>query len=382
MNAIQLLRSEWLVREDVLEHFTDIANKFLAGQTLPTGFFSQLQLPDVPTNMALIPINGLMTKADTCGNPGTASIASQIALAANDKTKDSILLYFENVPGGQVDGTEHLANTIAQAKSTKPVLAIISGMACSAGVWAASQCSEVYATSQTDQVGCIGVVAKLNKGADKGVEYVYSDLSPNKNAEFRDNNLLKENYLNPVAQLFQNQVVQGRGGKIKADSPILSGDTLIAAQAQKQGLIDGIMPFAQIVKRANYLSKKNKMEGTATAFNKTLVTAKADAFAVTDEGFALSEDALRNIETALTNAEATQAQLTAANEQLTALTSQAEVSATTIADLQAEVTKLKAGPAAVAADPTLGEDPTQVVDKYATSIDVEARERHKKFNKQ
>lgn len=371
MNAIQLLRSEWLVREDVLEHYTDIANKFLAGKILSTGFFSQLQLPDVPSNMALIPINGLMTKADTCGNPGTATIANQIALAASDKAKDSILLYFENVPGGQVDGTEHLANTIATAKSNKPVIAIISGMACSAGVWAASQCSEVYATSQTDQVGCIGVVCKLNKSADKGVEYVYSDLSPNKNAEFRDTNLLKENYLNPVAQLFQSQVIAGRGGKIKADSPILSGNTLIAAQAQKQGLIDGVLPFAQIVKRANYLSKKNKMEGTATAFNKTLVTAKADAFAVTDEGFALSEDALRNIETALIHAEDTQAQLTAANEQLTALSSQAQIAATTIADLQAEVARLKEAPAAVAPDPSLVADPTKAENKYHTAYDDE-----------
>jgi ClpP class serine protease len=248
---------------------------------------------------------------------------------------------------------------------------VYSGMCCSAGIWASAYSTEIYATSQTDQVGCIGVVARINKAADNGVEHIYSDLSPNKNAEFRDAQVLKDNYLNPVAKMFQDTVVQGRKGKIKADSSILSGETLIATDAKKQGLIDGVMPFAQIVKRANYLSKKNKMEGTATAFNKTLVTAKADAFAVTDEGFSMSEENLQNIETALTNAEATQAQLTTVTEQLTALQSQQAITAQTIANLQAENTALKAGPAAIVPDPSLTADPVNGENKYHTSYDDE-----------
>lgn len=52
------------------------------------------------------------------------------------------------------------------------------------------------------------------------------------------------------------------------------------------------------------------------AFEKTLVTAKAKSFAVTDDGFVLDEAHLNNIETELTRLELAETALTAANTTL------------------------------------------------------------------
>jgi ClpP class serine protease len=193
--TLELLRGAWLIQEEALSAYSELAIAYLSGDqavasAISKNLFSKINIPDAPGNIAMVVLNGVMTKADICDAPGTRSIAQQIAAAAKDPSFDAIILYSESVPGGQVDGTKELADVIAAARMVKPVIGAISGMSCSAGIWANSQCTESYATSPTDIVGCIGVMAQMQKpkgdaAAGQRVA-VYSDLSPDKNLEERD----------------------------------------------------------------------------------------------------------------------------------------------------------------------------------------------------
>jgi ClpP class serine protease len=261
---LELLRSTWLIREDALETYRPIVQAYLtamlAGKEISLDMFSKIAMPTVPDNVALIVMNGMLTKADVCGNKGTRTLTGELLAAAHNPQYDSILLYAESCPGGQVDGTKTMADAVNMAKGMKPVVGAFSGVSASGGIWIQSQCTEFYATSETDLAGCIGVMATIKnpKNVTEGQDIieVYSNLSPDKNGEFRNVDTYKANLLDPVAKLFQKDVMAGRGDKLKED--ILTGATRIAADAKKFGLIDGVMPINKIVARSLFLARTSK----------------------------------------------------------------------------------------------------------------------------
>jgi ClpP class serine protease len=388
-----------MIAQTALDIYTAAATDYLAGNKIAAGLFSEIPLPSVPKSVALIPISGVMTKADICEKPGTLSIGNQIMQAANNADIKSMVLLWEGVPGGQVDGTETLANIINTAKAIKPVLSATRGMTCSAGAWCAAQSTEWHATSATDQLACIGVMASMAKEADGKYKVIVSDLSPDKNAESANPDILQQNYLRPVTVLFQNAVKKGRSGKLKEDTPgLLTGATILSGAAKAAGLIDGIMPIEKVIQRAVYLGNKqaktnNKMsaennEGTFV-FQNVLAAAGAEAAVPVSEGFALTEPQMTALDAAIANSAtqlaAAQQQLEAANEQLATANAQFQDSNnqlsaanTALAAAQTELAALKPKPAH-SADPAAVADPAPE-NKYHTSYDDELKAYKEKFN--
>lgn len=251
-----------MMHADSIDLYANAALNVLAGKEVSTGFFSSLELPDVPQNIALVSMVGPLAKSDVCGAKGSRSLTKQVQQAAANPNIDAIILLSEGCPGGQVDGTAELGNAIKMANAKKPVIGAISGIACSAAYWALSQCAEIYSQSETDYVGCIGVVARMRNpkkvnSENADIIEVYSDLSPDKNSEFSSEENYKKQLLNPLAESFHNTVIEGRGDRLKLTKEnVLSGKTYVSKQAKEFGLIDGIMSFNKIVARANFLSKK------------------------------------------------------------------------------------------------------------------------------
>lgn len=262
--TLELLREIWLMHQPSVDTYAAMAIQYLSGKEVPIGFFSSLKLPEVPDNVALIPVVGALTKADVCGWTGTRSLSMMMDEAAADKKKDSIILLFENCPGGQVNGTEEFAQSINMAKKKKPVMGAISDLCASAGVWAGSQCTELFAVTNTSFVGCIGVIGTMKNPAKadsdtKDYIEVISDFSPDKNSESRDEKVYRDAMINPLAKMFHEAVMSGRGDKLKLNKEnVLSGKTYVAQSAKEFGLIDGIMPFNKIVNRSLSLAKSIK----------------------------------------------------------------------------------------------------------------------------
>lgn len=243
-----------MMHTESVDRFAAIGADILAGRVIDTSFFGTLELPDVPKNVAMVVMNGPLAKSDVCDAEGSATLAKQVKAAAENSSINAIIVLSENCPGGSVDGTEALGLAVKAAAAQKPVYGMVSGMACSAAYWVLSQCTAVYATSNTDVIGCIGAMARLrNPKANKSEDFieVYSDLSPDKNAEFKDADTYKKQFLNPMSQLFHDAVMSGRQGKLNLKKEnVLSGKTYIAQAALSYGLIDGIMSKEDIIAMA------------------------------------------------------------------------------------------------------------------------------------
>lgn len=249
-----------MILPSAIEHYREAVSMLLAGREIPVGMFASLPGPEVPDSVGMVVMSGVLTKSDVCGSVGTRSMANSIKGMANDPKISSIILYAENCPGGQVDGTYALSQEVKAAAAKKPVIGMVSGVNASAGVWAMAHATEIYTTAPTDMVGCIGTVAQIRRPkADSDFIEVYSDLSPDKNSEFKDPEKLKSAYLNPLTELFHQEVMAGRGDSLKLEKEnVLSGKTYIASDAKKYGLIDGIMPMNKVISRAVYLGRTNK----------------------------------------------------------------------------------------------------------------------------
>lgn len=211
-------------------------------------------------SVALIPIAGPIIKYNgECGEVGTQAMVDWVREADGLANISGILLKIDS-PGGQVDGTKTLVDTIAN--TTKRTIAFVDdGMMASAAMWIGAAADEIYASQKTDVIGSIGVMATLldYRGyfESKGIKVheIYAPQSTDKNGDYHD--ALDGNYkaiqeqLKYLADVFIGSVKELRGDKIKTsvDDPF-TGKTYFAEQAVNIGLIDGITTMEQAILKA------------------------------------------------------------------------------------------------------------------------------------
>lgn len=210
-------------------------------------------------DVAVIPLDGPLMKADFCGWYGTASMLSFFQLAENTDSVKTIVLKIDS-PGGTVDGTQAFADAVRA--SQKKTIAIVDNMMCSAAYWIGSSADEVIVTSNTDIVGSIGTMASwydrtqfLDKNGIVLREYT-ATRSKDKNKAFNDANkgdgkLLVQTMLDPLNSEFLDAVTANRAGKIDLKTEdVLSGKTYTSKDALKFGLVDKIMPMNEAMNYA------------------------------------------------------------------------------------------------------------------------------------
>lgn len=207
--------------------------------------------------VALIPIKGLMVKYPLWYDE-TSTVAATVAVsqAAADKSVKAIMLVIDS-PGGEVQGVAELADAIYSARSVKPVVAQVDGMAASAAYWAASQAGKVFA-HQLDTVGSIGVyslvmddsawaekqgikIHLVTTGEFKGAGEVGQAVTE---AQLAD----RQRIVNTFFGAFKAGVSRGRGMDSAAVDRVADGRVWIGAENQRLGLIDGISDFSTTFK--------------------------------------------------------------------------------------------------------------------------------------
>jgi protease-4 len=258
-------------------------------------------------------MNYPIAKYDYCGDPGSQTMQQLIAAADADPSVKSMVLWIDS-PGGQVDGTEALANTVKAVQ--KPVVAYTDGLMASAAYWIGSSANEIISQGSNngwnETIGSIGTMAmwmdQSGKYEKEGIKVhtVFATESTDKWGNFFAaqkgdySRLVKE--LDGLNETFLNAVKTNRAGKLNLDKEnVLTGKTYNTKEALKNGLIDRIGNFQYAVKRS--LSLYKKQQANPMAFTQTLAAAKADAFAVVAEGdaapaagFLVSEEHLNNLE--------------------------------------------------------------------------------------
>jgi ClpP class serine protease len=197
-------------------------------------------------SVAIIPIRSEILKYDQpCGPRGSQSILSDVKSADQNPNIKSILLVVDS-PGGQVTGTDLLAEAICN--STTPVVAYIEGMAASAAYWIISGASKIIASSDLDRIGSIGtmlMVEDLQPALEaQGVKFheIYASLSVDKNVDF--NHVLDgkyESYQKNVLDVINSKFLSSiKANRSAVDDSTLTGKMYFAPEAIALGLVDEI----------------------------------------------------------------------------------------------------------------------------------------------
>ena len=197
-------------------------------------------------------LDGTMTKYGTCFSYGTREIAEELLQADQDPDIVGHILCVDS-GGGAADSVPELADAIRQL--TKPIVGFVDGMAASAAMYAVSYTSKIIAHQPTDMIGCIGTMVtisgwpKLRKDSDGYVEMrIYADQSEEKNADYEaalegETKLIRENVLNPLCQIFIDDMKQNRPS---ATDDQLKGRTYFAKDVVGT-LIDSIGTFEDAI---------------------------------------------------------------------------------------------------------------------------------------
>lgn len=206
-------------------------------------------------SIAVIDIQGTMTKAgSSLGGGGTVEARKAIRQAEEDKTVSSIILRFDS-PGGTVSGTADLASEVKA--TTKPTIAFVEDLCCSAAMWVASQCDEIFANNATAMIGSIGTFMGLydiskaletegikavviKAGEFKGGGFPGMEITDAQQAEW-------QRQIDAIQTQFTAGIASGRGMTVDHAKTLVTGLTYLADEAMSLKLIDGIKTFDEVV---------------------------------------------------------------------------------------------------------------------------------------
>lgn len=203
---------------------------------------------------------GLLTKS----GPGMlVELKDRLKVAEEDERIKAVVLRIDS-PGGSVTSADLIYHELIQFKEKKkvPVIALMTDMAASGGLYIAMAADEVYAlpTTVTGSIGVIMLLPGLKGLSDKvGFEMrvvesgKHKDIgSPWRNLTDEDRKIF-QGLIDKYYQFFLQIIMKGRQGKgLTMDElkQVADGRILDAESAQKAHLIDGIKYPQDVLERA------------------------------------------------------------------------------------------------------------------------------------
>lgn len=239
------------------------------------------RLLTIAGNSAEIKIEGVLTKTPSFlamlfggGNTTYTEIISALAEAEANNSVDNIILSIDS-PGGSIDG---LFDTIDAIRNTdKPVKAVVSNTAASAAYALASQANQIIASNNAVRIGSIGILAAFRVDENK-IEITSTD-APKKAPDVTtaEGKAVIREELDAIHNIFVDAISKGRNVSTdKINAEFGQGATLLAGEALKRGMIDGIAkPQLQAVKPTITQTAAKGGEHTEKVNSMDLATFKA-----------------------------------------------------------------------------------------------------------
>ena len=179
---------------------------------------------------------------------GTQSYISILERLKSDPTVVGVVIDMDS-GGGQVYGTPEMYDVVLNFKKVKPIGFYTNGYMCSGGYYIAAPGSFIIANKRADAIGSIGAYTiivnydgLLEKYGAK-VNTIYSDLSPDKNKNYRSvmdetdpgyKNYIKEE-LNPMVLVFHSDMKTARP---QLKEIVFKGGTWTGEDSVAMGLVD------------------------------------------------------------------------------------------------------------------------------------------------
>lgn len=215
---------------------------------------------EITDGVAVIPVDGVLSRYETQWTISIGEIRRQINVAAEDPEIKAIVLAFDS-PGGSAMGVPEAARAVAAAKQFKPVVAYVDGYCCSGAYWLASQANYIYATESAD-VGCIGCyMAMLDQS--RSAEMAGLKVEVFKSGKFKGMGLPGTS-LNDEQRAYLQASVDRIAGQFKAtvrsargavSDDAMEGQSFDTAAALAGALIDSVTDASAAVRDAADMSK-------------------------------------------------------------------------------------------------------------------------------
>lgn len=255
-----MTHADALSKADIREHYAAFAAErkaFAADPGLRARRASESL--DVRDGVAIIGLSGVMLKekpsmADDCCSTVWARLQIGAALERSDVR--SILLIIDT-PGGEVGGTDALAEDIRQ--SSKPFHIHAPDLVASAGLWA-SVGADRFTVGKTAAVGSIGVYTVIHDTSklfqEHGIEVDVISSGGVKGAladgvEITDEAKADvQRRISELADLFIGAVADGRGMPVADVRKLATGEVWRGDEAVRLGLADAVETDAQALEAA------------------------------------------------------------------------------------------------------------------------------------
>ncbi len=233
------------------EHIALSRGEFRASREGTDSSGGKIEIPqaEIRDGINFVPIGGPIGRGlgsfeKGAGCVDVADIEAELRTGEADPTVRAHIGIFDT-PGGMYSGTPELSDFIQTL--TKPKLAWIPGMACSAGAWLAASFDASFA-SKTADLGCIGVYCYLldqtaameqeglkadlvTSGKYKGMGAPGIPLTDEQRAHLQDR-------VDEMAQTFYEHMSANRPAVARED---MQGQVFKAPTALQKGFIDGIV---------------------------------------------------------------------------------------------------------------------------------------------
>ena len=275
MKLLDVISAPWAIEPAMLIEIQQIYASHLKGPKIDIAAVeARLGRPlanepkpyEVIDGVAVLAIDGVLAKRanmfmQISGGTSMELAARDLQAAVDDNAVHSIILAIDS-PGGTVDGTQTLANAVANARASKPVVALASGTMASAAYWVGSAAQAVYVTDGTTLVGSIGVVAthrdmsgaeaqqgvkttEVYAGQYKRIASAYEPLTKAGRQSIQDQ-------VDYTYSLFVSAVAQHRGiSEETVLKDMADGRVFMGQQAIDAGLVDGVSTLGALVAQLN-----------------------------------------------------------------------------------------------------------------------------------
>lgn len=267
MHLSDVITSPWAIQPEKLREICAVYQSHVRGETIDIAavearigkpLVNQDQGYTVSDGVAVIPISGVIGKrmnmmTQISGGASTQLIERDIKAALADQSVNSILLHIDS-PGGTVDGTQNLAEVVRQARTQKPVMTFADGAMASAAYWIGSAADEIVSSSDTTQIGSIGVVmahqdvskaeeqagiktTEISAGKYKRIASSYAPLSEEGAAHIQEK-------VDQIYTIFVDEIAANRNTTPEnVLERMADGKVFLSKEAQRRGMIDHIANF-------------------------------------------------------------------------------------------------------------------------------------------
>jgi signal peptide peptidase SppA len=293
MNVLNLLDAPWAILPEKLLELQAVYARHLRGEATDIAAVeARIGKPlknesrgySVQDGVAVFPLEGIIAKranlfTQISGGVSTQLAQRDLAAALNDPSVHSIILLIDS-PGGEVDGTQALAEMVFAARGKMPITALIDGIGASAAYWIASAADRVLITGDTVATGSIGVVAAhydySQRDAKEGVKVSEISAGKYKRIASAHEPLTEEGrssiqqQVDAIHSVFVDTVARNRGVSASAIAGT-EARLFIGKQAINAGLVDGVSTLDKLI------ADLGKQHGSASVTASAAAAAKPPA---------------------------------------------------------------------------------------------------------